>query len=42
MQFSAAVLARSAKRDVADAFLSALATAEAADAFRAFGLEPIA
>ncbi len=40
MHFSAAVLARSAKREVANAFLSTLATAEAADAFRAFGLEP--
>ncbi len=40
MHFSAAVLARSAKREMANAFLSTLATAEAADAFRAFGLEP--
>jgi len=40
MHFSAAVLARSAKREVANAFLSTLATSEAADAFRAFGLEP--
>ena len=40
MHFSAAVLARSAKREVANAFLSTLATAEAADVFRAFGLEP--
>ncbi len=42
MHFSAAVLARSAHRDVANAFIATLATADAADAFRACGLEPIA